>query len=206
MGMPLGTEKKGQVYLVIALFALIVLLGGYEIRQNFFSSSPHSSPALAHPSPSVGRTAAAGAAVSGGDEAQRLSNDGIDPTLHLERLALSEQVEYLGTGRNIFSTDSIPVAIESPLKSARNGLPGVHMPTPPPGPPQPPTIALKYFGYSQDKDKSMEAFLAGDGDIFIARTGQIVDHRYKVGVIRPANVEVTDLGYNNTQTLPLQGN
>ncbi len=205
--MPLGTEKKGQVYLVIALFSLIVLLGGYEIKQNFFSSSPHPSPAPARSLPALGRTAAAGGeAVSGGDEAQRLSNDGIDPTLHLEKLALSEQVEYLGTGRNIFSADSMPVAIESPLKSARNALAGAHMPAPLPGPPQPPAIALKYFGYSQEKDKSMEAFLAGNGDIFIARTGQIVDHRYKVGIIRPANVEVTDLGYNNTQTLPLQGN
>jgi hypothetical protein len=204
--MPLGTEKKGQVYLVIALFMLIVLLGGYEIRQNFGSSSPHASPAFVHPSPAPGRTATPGASASDEGEAQRLSNDGIDPTLHLEKLALSEQVEYLGTGRNIFSADSMPVAIESPLKSARTGLPGAHVLSAPPGPPQPPAIALKYFGYSQGKDKSMEAFFASNGDIFIARTGQIVDHRYKIGVIRPANVEVTDLGYNNTQTLPLQGN
>jgi hypothetical protein len=212
MALQLGTENKRQVYLLAALFVVILLIGGFELKQYFVSPTPPvrpvaaTVPAMAKPAP--GRETAASPAASQGKEAQKLTNAGIDPALYLDRLALSESVEYLGTGRNIFSAESAPapVRIETPVAGARPGHPAVNMPPPVPEKPRPPAIDLKYFGYTQAKDKSLQAFFVHGDDVFIARTGEIVNHRYKVGTILPGSVQVTDLSYNNTQSLPLTAN
>jgi hypothetical protein len=216
MALPLGTEKKWQVYLVVTLIAVAVVGVGYEIKDNYFPSAlaparpaaaTASRPVSQQPSPANGQSAAPTA--SAGQDAQKLSNAGIDPALHLDKLALSEDVAYLGTGRNIFSAESAPARIETPVAGPRPNQPGqpaVNAPPSMPEKPRPPAIDLKYFGYAQAKDKSLQAFFVHGEDIFIARTGEIVDHRYKVGPIQPASVQVTDMSYNNTQSLPLQSN
>jgi hypothetical protein len=217
MAIPLGAENKRQVYILTALVMVIVCVGGYEIYDNFFASAltparpvpaaaATTRPAVNQPAPVNSRATAANPSASSGPEAIKLTNDDIDPALHLEKLALNEQVEYLGTGRNIFSAQSTPVHIEPPVAGARPGGPVVNAAPTVPEKPKPPAIDLKYFGYTQAGDKSLQAFFSRGEDIFVARSGEIIDHRYKVGAIMPGSVQVTDLGYNNTQVLYFQAN
>ncbi|SPE23696.1 conserved exported hypothetical protein [Candidatus Sulfotelmatomonas gaucii] len=200
MALALGTENKRQVILVVVLFVIVLGVGGVELYKTFAGPSAPTSP----PAQAQHRNSSNGAGnAAAGNEAQKLSNADIDPALHFDKLAQSEDVAYSGSGRNIFSADSAPVPIPQPIASARPNGNTTAQNTPPP-PPQPPAIDLKYFGYSQDdQNKTLKAFFVHGDDIFMARTGDIVDHRYKVGAIHPLNVEVTDLAYNNTQTLTL---
>jgi hypothetical protein len=202
MALALGTENKRQVILVVVLFAFVVGFGGWQIFRAL--SGPSAATRTAPAETQSTNLPAANATPAPGNEAQKLTNAGIDPSLHFDKLAQGEDVEYAGTGRNIFSAESAPavVPIPTPISNGRNTS-AANAPAPTPPVPRPPAIDLKYFGYSEDKNKTIKAFFMHGEDIFMARTGDIVDHRFKVGTIRPMNVEVTDLAYNNTQTIPL---
>jgi hypothetical protein len=205
MAIPLGIENKRQVYIVIALAAIIVCAGGYELYNSFGSSSTPAvvTPARTNTASRPGTATTQRAANATGPQAQHVASNNIDPTLRFEKLAQSEDVVYAGTGRNIFSAESAPVVIPKPLTGPRPGSQAI---VTVPEVPHPPAIDLKYFGYSQSRDKSMQAFLVRGDDIFLARPGDVVDHRYKVVSIMPGSVQITDLGYNNTQTVPLSAN
>jgi len=198
--MKTGTEDKKKVVILAALLVVVVPAGIWEFT-GFFSTKSTPAPNLT--APKAGSPSAANDPI--GPEAERLAGNDIDPTLHLDKLGMSEDVDYHGTGRNIFSAESAPVKFEKLIAPPRPGNQTVTDPVAPPVPQVPP-IDLKYFGYSQDRGKSIKAFLVHGEDIFMARSGEIIDHRYRVGTILPGSVQVTDLSYNNTQTLTISAN
>lgn len=204
--MELGFNDKKKLYLLGGLLVVIVGLAAFEIYSNFAGGAPN--PAAHQPATTTARTTAprTSASPSGApspNQAAKVASINLDPALHLARLEASESVVYSGSGRNIFSADSAPVQIEKPIASPRIQAPVVAVA---PSIPRPPNIDLKYFGYTQDADKSLHAFLAHGEDVFMAKPGDVVDKRYKVVSIMPGAVQVTDLGYNNTQTLPISSN
>jgi hypothetical protein len=204
----LGTENKKQV--ITASVLGVVLLGVliYEITAgNLFGGSsappPPAQPvAASQPRTTASPTAAirAASAAPNGSAAVKVApaTANIDPTLHPELMAQTESLEYTGKGRNIFSQSSVPVEIPQPVKTARN-----EEPAGPVGPPPPPAIDLKFFGYLAKTGTNREALLLHGEDVFIAKEGEVVDRRYRVEKIASTNIQITDLPYNNTQTLPL---
>jgi cell division septation protein DedD len=209
MALKVGTENKRNVIIASGLFVVVAVL---VLRMLFTGdSTPAPAPAPAARAPQSAKapnqTSAATSNSASGQAAHKLPGLNLDPALHLEKLLSSETIEYAGNGRNIFSADSMPVVIDEPAAPARNQPdPTTIADNTPAAPPTPPAIELKYFGYAATKDGKRQAFLIHGEDIFEAGVGEIVNHRYKVVAVLPASVQVTDLSYNNTQTLAINGN
>jgi hypothetical protein len=215
MALKVGTENKRNVIIVAVLGCVLIFLA---VRTIFGGSDapPPAAPravvvnrTIARPSAGSGQVVQTAGDDASGPAAHKVANSGLDPALHLEKLALSESIEYAGNGRNIFSADSAPVKIETPVAAARPG--NLLAAAGPVGPapyvaPQPPAIDLKFFGFTAKADGKREAFLIHGDDIFEASVGEIVNHRYKVVAVNASSVQLTDLSYNNTQTLPLSSN
>jgi len=211
MALKIGAEDKKKVAIVAALGVVVLGLVVYNLISAFSGGSPPPAPAVATAPPSASAPAGAPAnpvtqprgrvlpAVTGGHEATKISGSmaSLDPTLHPELMAQAESLEYTGTGRNIFSMFSVPAieAVKAPIRPEATAPVAM-------GPPPPPPIDLKFFGF-ESQGGAKKVFLLHGEDVFIASEGDVVDHHYRVVRIAPLSVQVEDIPYNNTQTLPL---
>lgn len=207
MGLKLGVqEKKWKIYAAAGLGVVVIGLVIYNLKDSFGGTpAPTPPPAVVTQAPARPVTSHSVSSNST-HEATKLTNTAVnlDPTLHPELMAQAESLEYTGNGRNIFSLTSMPV-IPQPITPARPVMPQP-IATGPPPPAPPPPIDLKFFGYSARQSGVRRAFLLKGDDVFVASEGDVVDHRYKVVKIAPMSVQVEDIPYANTQSLPLVQN
>jgi hypothetical protein len=208
MAIKVGTEDKKKVYLAAGLGGVMLILLIRFLWQTF-GPSPTAPPAPApvvtvtRPATTSGETSQESAAgpAHGGHQAAKVSGlAALDPTLHPEIMRQAESLEYTGHGRNIFSQFSAPPEIPKPIAPIRQAA----VDTGPPPPPPPPPINLGFYGYAAEKSGQKQVFLLKGDDIFIASEGDVVDRRYRVVKINPVSVQVEDIPYHNTQTLPLR--
>ncbi len=198
-----GTNDKkkvagaGGLGVVVLVLAFNAIFGGPAAAPPPPSVPSH--PAAAAGAPTSSRASAASTAPAAGAT--------LDPTLHPELMAETENYLYSGSGRNIFSQSSAPpasAAIEKVKASVRpSEQQQIAANT---GPPPPPSIDLRFFGYASRKNGTRRAFLTHGDDVFVASEGDVVSHRYKVISIAPSSVQIEDLPYHNTQTLRLVEN
>lgn len=194
MALKTGSEDKRKVAIAVILGLIVLFL----VLRMVFSMIGTGTQAPALP-PTVAQTPASSGSQHEAVKVPASSMMRLDPTLHPEWMAAAESLKYSGSGRNIFSISSTPVAIEKPIGPVR---PNAH-PTVAQGPPPPPPIDLKFFGFEAHSGGSRKAFLLHGDDVFIAAPGDVVDHRYKVVGIAPLSIQIQDIPYNDTQTLPL---
>jgi hypothetical protein len=183
----IGAENKKQLRLMIALLAVALLVVIYNFVD--FGTSSAASPASSSPGSQAKKPLAT----------ELLDNSSLDPTIHTHALEVSQSVKY-EAGRNIFRMEEKP--IEKTITSVRPPIDVPMPPTPTPTPPPPP-IPLKFYGFASKPTEPKKIFLIDEGEVFVARQGDIVERKYKVIQINNTNVIIEDVLYNNRQTIQL---
>ncbi len=138
---------------------------------------------------------------------------GIDPTLHVDKLAKLQDVKLESNGRNLFQFGAPPPSMEaSRAKLAGKEEPVVPdlKPAPPPPPPAPielppPPPPFKYYGLAKErKNNKMTAFfMDSDGVPILANEGEVVKKRYRVTRITQTSVTLEDVQLKRQQNLQI---
>ena len=202
--MKLGAENRKQMIAAIVLGVLLLVIIAYQVMSSF---STNASTTTAYPAsvpePTTAKVPHAvrrGAASNPGRKAQPAQD--LDPTLHLQQLAATEQIQYEGSGRNIFVAEA-ETQIPIPRANGTTDKADQAQWQPPAAAAAPP-IPLKFFGFASHPGEPKKIFLSKGDDVFVAGEGEIVDRRYKVLRISPSSVEMQDLvGSGAPQTIPL---
>jgi hypothetical protein len=177
----IGAENKKAVQWAVALLTGALLLGICNLWK-FGSSSD--SPAAAFADPISRKTP------------QVITLE--DPALHVDDLAASQHKRYEAGGRNIFRMEEIRLPpVPAPVQN-ESTVELLSTPTP-----LSPPINLKFYGFARKPNELKKIFLVDEGEVFVARQGDIVERKYKVAQINNASVVIEDVLNNNRQTIPL---
>ena len=187
--MKLGAENKNQLRVMIVLLAILLLVGIYNFVD--FGTSSAAAPATS--------TQVAQSAKKPGTA--QIADNTLDPRLHVPELAASQNVKYEAGGRNIFKMEELK-QVEKTIASVRQPYGPEPPPTPTPTPPPPP-IPLKFYGFASKPTEPKRIFLDDEGEIFVARQGDIVERKYKVIQINNTSVIIEDVLNSNRQTIQL---
>jgi len=182
----IGAENKKQVRLMIGLLVVLLLVVVYNFVD--FGSSSAAAPA----SSTTSQPKKPGAA--------QVADKTLDPRLRLDILAASQNKKY-EVGRNIFRMEEKPaeqIASVRPRPPIDVPMPPTPTPTPPP-----PPIPLKFYGFASKANEPKRIFLDNEGEVYVARLGDIVERKYKVVQINNTNVIIEDVLNNNRQTIQL---
>ena len=196
--MKLGTESRGKTVTAIVLVVVAVLVLVWQLMP--------SAPTASAPATVAGRGQDQSATLQGNAPAPRrgvrnttpVLAQTLDPRLRIDLLKAAESTEYEGRGRNIFRGEA-----EAPPVTEKPVVPVMTQPEPQ-GPPPPPPINIKFFGFASRSGEARQVFLSQNGDIFVAKEGDIVNRRYRIVRINPTSIEVEDVLSNNRQSIPLQ--